>query len=432
MNEYDSDKIADLMQTVNFVRSETPTDVDCVIFNTCHIREKATEKVYSDIGKIKKLNRYKKKPIFVLAGCVAQAQGEEIFKRTKDVDIVVGPQSYHRLPEQVKNFSERKENFSDTNFELIEKFDTLDNLKSFRKSKIAEFLTIQEGCDKFCSFCVVPYTRGAEFSRSFNSILNEAKKLADNGVKEITLLGQNVSAYKFVDGNKTYNLAKLIDEIAKINSILRIRFTTSHPNDMDQELIDAFKYQKKLMPQLHLPIQSGSNKILKLMNRKHTREYYLDLINKFKEVNPEMEFSSDFIIGFPGEEEQDFNDTLDIINKVNFVSSYSFIYSQRPGTPAVERDQVLLDTCKNRLLELQNLLADIQLKKNQQLVGKKIQILVENKTKKIGQFFGRSKFMHSVFFNSNQVNDGDLLDIEISSCNKNNLFGVLQKEQIFA
>jgi tRNA-2-methylthio-N6-dimethylallyladenosine synthase len=432
MNEYDSDKISDLMQSVNFVRSETPTDVDCVIFNTCHIREKATEKVYSDIGKIKKLNRYKKKPIFVLAGCVAQAQGEEIFKRTKDVDIVVGPQSYHRLPEQVKNFFERKENFSDTNFELIEKFDTLDNLKSFRKSKIAEFLTIQEGCDKFCSFCVVPYTRGAEFSRSFNSILNEAKKLADNGVKEITLLGQNVSAYKFVDGNKTYNLAKLIDEIAKINSILRIRFTTSHPNDMDQELIDAFKYQKKLMPQLHLPIQSGSNKILKLMNRKHTREYYLDLINKFKEVNPEMEFSSDFIIGFPGEEEQDFNDTLDIINKVNFVSSYSFIYSQRPGTPAVERDQVLLDTCKNRLLELQNLLADIQLKKNQQLVGKKIQILVENKTKKIGQFFGRSKFMHSVFFNSNHVNDGDLLDIEISSCNKNNLFGVLQKEQIFA
>jgi len=432
MNEYDSDKISDLMQSVNFVRSETPTDVDCVIFNTCHIREKATEKVYSDIGKIKKLNRYKKKPIFVLAGCVAQAQGEEIFKRTKDVDIVVGPQSYHRLPEQVKNFFERKENFSDTNFELIEKFDTLDNLKSFRKSKIAEFLTIQEGCDKFCSFCVVPYTRGAEFSRSFNSILNEAKKLADNGVKEITLLGQNVSAYKFVDGNKIYNLAKLIDEIAKINSILRIRFTTSHPNDMDQELIDAFKYQKKLMPQLHLPIQSGSNKILKLMNRKHTREYYLDLINKFKEVNPEMEFSSDFIIGFPGEEEQDFNDTLDIINKVNFVSSYSFIYSQRPGTPAVERDQVLLDTCKNRLLELQNLLADIQLKKNQQLVGKKIQILVENKTKKIGQFFGRSKFMHSVFFNSNQVNDGDLLDIEISACNKNNLFGVLQKEQIFA
>jgi tRNA-2-methylthio-N6-dimethylallyladenosine synthase len=432
MNEYDSDKISDLMQSGNFVRSETPTDVDCVIFNTCHIREKATEKVYSDIGKIKKLNRSKKKPIFVLAGCVAQAQGEEIFKRTKDVDIVVGPQSYHRLAQQVQIFFERKESFSDTNFELVEKFDTLDNLKTFRKSKISEFLTIQEGCDKFCSFCVVPYTRGAEFSRSFNSILNETKKLAENGVKEITLLGQNVSAYKFVDGNKTYNLAKLIDEIAKINSIQRIRFTTSHPNDMDQELIDAFKYQKKLMPQLHLPIQSGSNKILKLMNRKHTREYYLDLISKFKEANPEMEFSSDFIIGFPGEEVQDFNDTLDIIKKVNFVSSYSFIYSQRPGTPAVERDQVLVDTCKDRLLELQNLLAAIQLRKNQQLVGKKIQILVENKTKQSGQFFGRSKFMHSVFFNSNQVSDGDLLDIEISSCNKNNLFGVLQKEQIFA
>ena len=432
MNEYDSDKISDLMQSVNFVRSETPIDVDCVIFNTCHIREKATEKVYSDIGKIKKLNRFKKKPIFVLAGCVAQAQGEEIFKRTKDVDIVVGPQSYHRLSEQVKNFFERKKNFSDTNFELIEKFDTLDNLKTFRKSKVSEFLTIQEGCDKFCSFCVVPYTRGAEFSRSLNSILTEAKKLSDNGVKEITLLGQNVSAYKFMDGNKTYNLAKLVSEIAKIDSIHRIRFTTSHPNDMDQELIDAFKYQKKLMPQLHLPIQSGSNKILKLMNRKHTREHYLDLINKFKEVNPEIEFSSDFIIGFPGEEERDFNDTLDIIKKVNFINSYSFIYSKRPGTPAVERDQVLLNICKERLLKLQNLLADIQLKKNQKLVGKKIQILVENKTKKINQFFGRSKFMHSVFFNSNHANDGDLLDIEISSCNKNNLFGVLQKEQIFA
>ena len=244
MNEYDSDKISDLMQSVNFVRSETLTDVDCIIFNTCHIREKATEKVYSDIGKIKKLNRSKKKPIFVLAGCIAQAQGEEIFKRTNYVDIVVGPQSYHRLPEQIKNFAERKENFSDTNFELIEKFDTLDNLKSSRKSKVSEFLTIQEGCDKFCSFCVVPYTRGAEFSRSFNSIINEAKKLSDNGVREIVLLGQNVSAYKFVDGSKTYNLAKLIDEIAKINLIHRIRFTTSHPNDMDQELIEAFKYQK--------------------------------------------------------------------------------------------------------------------------------------------------------------------------------------------
>ena len=431
MNEYDSDKISDLMQSVNFVRSETLADVDCIIFNTCHIREKATEKVYSDIGKIKKLNRSKKKPIFVLAGCIAQAQGEEIFKRTNYVDIVVGPQSYHRLPEQIKNFAERKENFSDTNFELIEKFDTLDNLKSSRKSKVSEFLTIQEGCDKFCSFCVVPYTRGAEFSRSFNSIINEAKKLSDNGVREIVLLGQNVSAYKFVDGSKTYNLAKLIDEIAKINLIHRIRFTTSHPNDMDQELIQAFKYQKKLMPQLHLPIQSGSNKILKLMNRKHTREYYLDLIAKFKEANSEMEFSSDFIIGFPGEEEQDFQDTLDIINRVNFINSYSFIYSQRPGTPAVDRDQISLDICKDRLLKLQTLLGDIQMKNSKELIGKKVEILIENKTKTPGQFFGRSKFMHSIFFNSENCNPGDLVDIEITSCNSKNLFGILQKEEAF-
>jgi tRNA-2-methylthio-N6-dimethylallyladenosine synthase len=429
MNEYDSDKISDLMQSVNFVRSETLEDVDCIIFNTCHIREKATEKVYSDIGKIKKLNRSKKKPIFVLAGCIAQAQGEEIFKRTNYVDIVVGPQSYHRLPKQIKNFVERKENFFDTNFKLIEKFDTFDNLKSSRKSKTSEFLTIQEGCDKFCSFCVVPYTRGAEFSRSFNSIINEAKKLSDNGVREIVLLGQNVSAYKFIDGNKTYKLANLIDEISKINSIYRIRFTTSHPNDMDQELIEAFKYQKKLMPQLHLPIQSGSNKILKLMNRKHTREYYLDLIARFKEVNSEIEFSSDFIIGFPGEEEKDFQDTLDIINRVKFINSYSFIYSQRPGTPAVDRDQISLDICKDRLMKLQTLLGDIQVNNGNKLIGKKVEVLAENKTKTVDQFFGRSKFMHSIFFNSKNSNPGDLVDIEITSCNSKNLFGILQKEK---
>jgi tRNA-2-methylthio-N6-dimethylallyladenosine synthase len=276
---------------------------------------------------------------------------------------------------------------------------------------------------------VVPYTRGAEFSRSFNSIINEAKKLSDNGVREIVLLGQNVSAYKFIDGNKTYKLANLIDEISKINSIYRIRFTTSHPNDMDQELIEAFKYQKKLMPQLHLPIQSGSNKILKLMNRKHTREYYLDLIARFKEANSKIEFSSDFIIGFPGEEEQDFQDTLDIINKVNFINSYSFIYSQRPGTPAVDRDQILLDTCKDRLMKLQTLLGDIQINNSKKLIGKKIEVLVENKTKTVGQFFGRSKFMHSIFFNSENSNPGDLVDIEITSCNSKNLFGILQKEE---
>jgi tRNA-2-methylthio-N6-dimethylallyladenosine synthase len=429
MNEYDSDKISDLMQSANFVISETLVDVDCIIFNTCHIREKATEKVYSDIGKIKKLNRSKKKPIFVLAGCIAQAQGEEIFKRTNYVDIVIGPQSYHRLPEQIKNFAERKKNFSDTNFELIEKFDTLNNLKSSRKSKTSEFLTIQEGCDKFCSFCVVPYTRGAEFSRSFNSIINEVKKLSDNGVREIVLLGQNVSTYKFIDGNKIYKLANLIDEISKINSIYRIRFTTSHPNDIDQELIEAFKYQKKLMPQLHLPIQSGSNKILKLMNRKYTREYYLNLISRFKEVNSEIEFSSDFIIGFPGEEEKDFQDTLDIIKKVKFINSYSFIYSQRPGTPAVDRDQISLDICKDRLMKLQTLLGGIQVNNSKKLIGKKVEVLAENKTKTPGQFFGRSKFMHSIFFNSKNSNPGDLVDIEITSCNRKNLFGILQKEE---
>ena len=432
MNEYDSDKISDLMNTINFIKTEDVSDAECIIFNTCHIREKATEKVYSDIGKIKKINRNKEKPIFVLAGCVAQAEGEEIFKRTKYVDIVVGPQSYHRLPAQITNFINKRENFIDTNFKLIEKFDTLDHLQISRKPKISELITIQEGCDKFCSFCVVPYTRGAEFSRSIHSILNEIKKIADEGTKEVFLLGQNVSAYKYIDGNKTYNLPSLINEIAKFDQIKRIRFTTSHPNDMDEELIDAFRVHKKLMPQLHLPIQSGSNKILKLMNRKHTKEYYLELITKFRKANPAIEFSSDFIIGYPGEEQEDFNETLEIIKEVNFVNSYSFIYSQRPGTPAVNKNQIPLEICKSRLMELQNLLFNNQLKKNELLVGKTTEILVENKTSQPGQFFGRNQHMFPAFFNSNHNKTGELLNIKIVSCNRNNLFGVLEKQGTFA
>jgi len=425
MNIYDSNRILDLFKNKDYVITKNPEDANLVVLNTCHIREKAAEKVYSDIGRINKIkqNRSQDDIQLVIAGCVAQAEGQEIKKRAPSVDYVVGPQSYHKLPEMLK----KNDSFISDEFTQNEKFK---NLLYNSSGGVSEFVSIQEGCDKFCSFCVVPYTRGAEFSRSFNSIINEAKKLSDNGVREIVLLGQNVSAYKFVDENKTYNLAKLIDEIAKINSIHRIRFTTSHPNDMDQELIEAFKYQKKLMPQLHLPIQSGSNKILKLMNRKHTREYYLELIAKFKEANPEMEFSSDFIIGFPGEEEQDFQDTLDIINRVNFNSSYSFIYSQRPGTPAVDRDQISLDICKARLLKLQTLLGDIQFKNSKQLIGKKTEILIENKTKTPGQFFGRSKFMHSIFFNSENCNPGDLVDIEITSCNSKNLFGILQKEEV--
>ena len=418
MNEYDSNRIADLMTSINFNRTENIEDASCFIFNTCHIREKATQKVYSDIGKIKKIFKNKKKPIFILAGCVAQAESSVVFEKSDYVDIVVGPQAYHKLPELVSKFKNTNEKSVATDLNVDEKFDILKNIKN-QKSKVSSFVTIQEGCDKFCKFCVVPYTRGPEYSRDHKKITDEIKLLADNGTREIILLGQNVSAYQ----DEQVSLAKLIKEISKIELIKRIRFTTSHPNDFDDELISLFGEEEKLMPQLHLPVQSGSDKILKLMNRNHTSKDYLKLIEKFRKAKPDIQFSSDFIVGFPGEEEKDHQDTIDLINEVKFSLSYSFIYSQRPGTPATNLELLPNEVCQKRLEELQGLLFKQQVEFNNSQVSKNNLVLFENKTKDGNQFFGRNQYMTPVFVKDESVSSGEIRKTLIQDSNRNNLFG---------
>ena len=420
MNEYDSNRISDLMASIEYKKVNEVESADCFIFNTCHIREKATQKVYSDIGKIKKIFKDKKqKPIFVLAGCVAQAESSMVFEKSDFVDIVVGPQAYHKLPSLIKNYNSNNNKILNTDLDVSNKFDSLENYKNLT-SKVSSFITIQEGCDKFCKFCVVPYTRGPEFSRDPEQIINEISNLVNNGTREITLLGQNVSGYN----NKGINLAKLINQIATIKSLKRIRFTTSHPNDFDEELIGLFNYQEKLMPQLHLPVQSGSNKILNLMNRKHTREFYLELIDKFKNARNDIQFSSDFIIGYPGETDKDFEETLDLIDKVKFSNSFSFIYSQRPGTPAVDYIQISKEIAQNRLETLQNKLFDLQIKHNESKINKENKVLLENLTSKGDQFFGRNEYMQPVFVEGSEYVPGDEINVTIYSCNKNNLFGL--------
>ena len=418
MNEYDSNKISDLMTTIKYMKTDKIDEADCFIFNTCHIREKATQKVYSDIGKIKKIYKNKRKPIFVLAGCVAQAESSVVFEKSDYVDIVVGPQAYHKLPNLINEFSLKKQKSIDTELNVDEKFDVLKNIKN-TNSKISSFVTIQEGCDKFCKFCVVPYTRGPEYSRDHLKILDEVKFLADQGTKEIILLGQNVSAYK----DNEINLAKLIKKICKIESIERVRFTTSHPNDFDEELILLFSEEPKLMPQLHLPVQSGSDKILKLMNRNHTRLDYLKLIEKFKKSKPDIQFSSDFIIGFPGEDEEDHQDTINLIKEVNFTLSYSFIYSQRPGTPATNLDKLPQDLCQKRLEEIQGILFKQQVEFNHSMVSKENTVLFENRTTQGDQFFGRNQYMTPVFVKNDLISAGEIKKILIQDANRNNLFG---------
>jgi len=418
MNEYDSNKISDLMTTIKYMKTDKIDEADCFIFNTCHIREKATQKVYSDIGKIKKIYKNKRKPIFVLAGCVAQAESSVVFEKSDYVDIVVGPQAYHKLPNLINEFNLKKQKSVDTELNVDEKFDVLKNIKN-TNSKISSFVTIQEGCDKFCKFCVVPYTRGPEYSRDHLKILDEVKLLADQGTKEIILLGQNVSAYN----DNEITLAKLIKKICKIESIERVRFTTSHPNDFDEELILLFSEEPKLMPQLHLPVQSGSDKILKLMNRNHTRLDYLKLIEKFKKSKPDIQFSSDFIIGFPGEDEEDHQDTINLIKEVNFTLSYSFIYSQRPGTPATNLDKLPQDLCQKRLEEIQGILFKQQVEFNHSMVSKENTVLFENQTTQGDQFFGRNQYMTPVFVKNDLISAGEIKKILIQDANRNNLFG---------
>ena len=419
MNEYDSNRIADLMSSADYKKVDTIELADYFIFNTCHIREKATQKVYSDIGKFKKILKDKKtKTTFVLAGCVAQAESAMVFEKSNFVDIVVGPQAYHKLPQLIKDHEGSQSNIFNTDLDVSEKFDSLERYKNL-SSKVSSFITIQEGCDKFCKFCVVPYTRGPEFSRSPEQLLREISTLVNNGTKEITLLGQNVSGYKHED----INLAKLIKKISSIQELKRIRFTTSHPNDFDEELINIFRDEEKLMPQLHLPVQSGSNKILALMNRNHTREFYLELLEKFRNVRKDIEFSSDFIIGYPGETDKDFEETLSLVDTVKFSNSYSFVYSQRPGTPAVDYQQIPKEIAQSRLEVLQNKLIDLQIKFNESKINTKTKVLLENITKKGDQFFGRNEHMQAVFVEGTNYIPGTMTDVMVQSCNRNNLFG---------
>jgi len=418
MNEYDSNRIYDTVEKIGYEKTETYEDANIYLLNTCHIRDKAKEKVYHEIGRVKKKFRYKSKPLVIVAGCVAQAEHEEMLKREPYIDLVLGPQAYHKINDTILNHQIKKKKQEETEFDAINKFEYLSKIKN-QLSKVSSFLTIQEGCDKFCHFCVVPYTRGPEYSRPFVQVLDEAKQLLDNGTREIILLGQNVNAYNF----ENYRLSNLILELEKLSGIERIRYTTSHPKDMTEDLIDVYKNTKKLMPLVHLPIQSGSDKILNLMNRKHSIKTYLDVFNKLKKINHNIEFSSDFIIAYPGEEQSDFEETMRLIDEIKFINSYSFIFSPRPGTVAA--DLQLIDKMKSmeRLEIVQQRLFDNQIKMNRKLENTIINVLVENRTEDKSKLFGRSEYMTSVLFSGSDDLIGKIVKIKIKNSNRNTLFG---------
>ena len=362
----------------------------------------------------------------IIAGCVAQAENDHMFKREPYIDIVIGPQSYHKINSVIDNFS-RIHKKEETDIDTLEKFNHFDNIKN-SSNKISSFLTIQEGCDKFCHFCVVPFTRGPEYSRPFSKIINEAEQLVQNGVKEITLLGQNVNAYSYYHNNKNYRISDLINELERFTDLARIRYTTSHPIDMTDDLIDCYKNCKKLMPFIHLPIQSGSNKILKLMNRKHSVEHYINTYEKIIKINPDVKFSSDFIISYPGETEEDFNQTINLIKKIKFINSYSFIYSSRPGTKASEYNEIEKEISLERLKKAQKLLFSYQLETNSSFKDKKIEVLVENKMKNQNKLFGRNKYLNSVILNGNENFIGKLVDVNVKEYNQNTLFGEINNQ----
>jgi tRNA-2-methylthio-N6-dimethylallyladenosine synthase len=420
MNEYDSNRIYDSVKKIGFQKTENYEDANCYLLNTCHIRDKAKEKVYHEIGRVKKIFRSKQKPLVIVAGCVAQAENQEMLKREPYIDLVIGPQSYHKINDTILNHIEKKKKIEETEFDAISKFEYLQKIKNESKG-VSSFLTIQEGCDKFCHFCVVPYTRGPEYSRPFKQIIDEAKNLVDNGAQEIILLGQNVNAYS----NEEYRLSNLILEIEKFSEIKRIRYTTSHPRDMSDDLIEVYKNSKKLMPLVHLPVQSGSNKILDLMNRKHSISDYYKIYDKLKEINSNIEFSSDFIIGYPGEEEKDFQDTLQLIKRIKFINSYSFIFSPRPGTVAADLKLIDKKISIERLEVIQNLLFENQTNMNKSLENKTINVLVENLTDDKTQVFGRSEYMTSVIFNGKKEDIGKIMSVKINKSNRSTLFGEL-------
>jgi len=426
MNEYDSNRIFDTVKKIGFEKTDKYEDANCYLLNTCHIRDKAKEKVYHEIGRVKKIFRFKKKPIVIVAGCVAQAENQEMLKREPYIDIVIGPQAYHKINDAIQKHTNNKKKEEETEFDTISKFNYLSKIKN-KNSKVSSFLTVQEGCDKFCHFCVVPYTRGPEYSRPFDQIINEAKEIIQSGAKEIILLGQNVNAYSYKSEKKEYRLSDLLLELENFKELERIRYTTSHPKDMTEDLINVYKKSAKLMPLVHLPVQSGSNKILKLMNRKHTIEEYLIIYEKLKNINSNIEFSSDFIIGYPEENDDDFKHTIDLIEKIRFTNSYSFIFSPRPGTVAADLELVDKKKSKERLEIIQKKLFENQINKNKSLEGKILNVLVENKMKDGIKLFGRTEYMTSVIFDGNTDYIGKVVQIEINNSNQNSLFGTLKE-----
>jgi tRNA-2-methylthio-N6-dimethylallyladenosine synthase len=426
MNEYDSNRIYDTVKKIGYEKTNNYEDTNCYLLNTCHIRDKAKEKVYHEIGRLKKIFRSKHKPLVIVAGCVAQAEHEEMLKREPYIDLVLGPQAYHKINDTILSHQKKNKKVDETEFDAINKFDYLSKIKN-RTKKISSFLTIQEGCDKFCHFCVVPYTRGPEYSRPFDQILEEAKYLIDNGSKEIVLLGQNVNAYNFEESR----LSHLILELEKFSSLKRIRYMTSHPKDMTDDLIEVYKKSKKLMPLVHLPVQSGSDKVLELMNRKHTIKKYLEIFNALKKINPDMQFSSDFIIAYPGENEDDFKDTLKLIEEVKFINSFSFIFSPRPGTVASDLPIMEKKESLKRLELVQELLSKNQIKMNKSLENTTQNVLVENRTDDKTKLFGRSEYMTSVLFSGSDDLIGKVVKVKIYKSNRSALFGEVlnQSEQ---
>lgn len=424
MNVYDSERMISAMEPSGYVETKSKEEADLILLNTCHIREKAAEKIYSELGRLKFLKEDNPDLKIGVAGCVAQAEGEEIMIRQPAVDLVVGPQSYHRLPSMVKTVTNGKRALN-TEFPEENKFDHLPkDLK--RRNNPTAFLTVQEGCDKFCAFCVVPYTRGVEVSRSPEKIIEEARSLVDRGVVEITLLGQNVNAYSNSHSGESYTLSKLIWKLSDISNLQRIRFTTSHPNDMSQDLIDAHRDCEKLMPYLHLPVQSGSDHVLKKMNRKHTADDYRRIIDKLRKARPDLLLSGDFIVGFPGETDEDFLDTLRLIKDIEYGQSYSFKYSARPGTPAANREEISEIVKKERLVELQTLLKEQQIRLQKKMIGREVNVLFEKPGRLAGQMVGKSEYLHAVHVTGDRIRSGDINKVRIITSETNSLSGRIE------
>jgi tRNA-2-methylthio-N6-dimethylallyladenosine synthase len=431
MNVYDSSRMKALLKSYGGSETEAVEESDIIILNTCNIREKATEKVYSDLGRIKKMmEKRNRKAAVIVSGCVAQAEGDDIFKRSPWVDIVVGPQAYHKLPELISSLSQGNRHLSSLEFTKNKKFEELPVIKN--ASSASEYVTIQEGCNKFCKYCVVPYTRGREFSRPFEEVYTEILQFVEKGAIEIFLLGQNVNAYRDKSTGKNLYLVDLLKRISEIKQVKRIRYMTSHPIDMSDDLIEAHGYLDKLMPQLHLPVQSGSDAILKHMNRLHTIKRYMDIMDKLKKANPNIRISSDIIVGYPGETEEDFQKTLDVINEVQFSHVYSFKYSPRPGTPAARLAQIPEDIKKERLKRLQALTNAHRKKFNEMALNQNLEVLVTNRGKRPGQVIGFSKNLHTVTIDKAENYFGKLINVKINKIISNSLIGEILSPELVA